>query len=501
MVQKPTTKEDLAFVREQQREMTLLGQANALLGWDQEVNLTADGVSARAAQSGLISQLGHERMTSPKLFSAVKRLHATTLKGDDKRMIARLYKDSMQSRKIPVEHVRKASEAHMRAGPAWRKARAQNDFRIFAPHLQEIIELKRAYAKYIGLPGHPYNSLLDGFEEGMTVEKLTPIFDKLKYELVELLKKIEATPRYKQQKRKLTARRFDQKKQQAFVEGVARRMGLAESFARIDQSEHPFTIRVGQGDIRFTTSYRDFGLFAFIAAIHEAGHALYEAGMPEKLAYTVLDGSPSLGLHESQSRFWENMVGKGKPFWKFYYPKFAHEFKLKGTLDQWYSEVNFVEPGQNRVMSDEVHYCLHIILRYELEKALIEGSLDVTDLPRVWNAKSKEFFGREPRDDVEGVLQDVHWSMGAVGYFPTYAIGTMYAAQLYDALKKQYSGVDSAIAKGTYGRIGTWLKEHVHKHGSRFEAEQVIKKATGQGLNPTIFVSYLTKKYKALYGF
>lgn len=496
-------KEDLDFVKAQQKEIIVLGQAGALLGWDQETYMTHEGVEARAEQASLLSKLSHERMIDGKLHSTVNRLiKGGKLKGDDKIMVEKLHKFISRSRKIPKEHVEEISRTVMRAGPAWREARKKNDFKVFEKHLKKIIDLKRRGAEYVRLKGHKYNSLLDEFEEGMTVERLKPIFERLKYDLVELLKKIEGSAKYKKQKKVMSVgRKFDEEVQRAFVEGVAKRMGLGENESRIDLSEHPFTTKIGHGDVRVTTAFRKDPLFSFGSTVHEAGHALYELGMPKKHMYNVLGDSPSLGLHESQSRFWENNVGRSWAFWKFYFPRFKKAFGLKGSFDQWFREVNFVQPGFIRIESDEVHYCLHVILRFEIEMGLLDGSIEVKNLPEVWNNKFKEMFGRVPRNDVEGVLQDVHWSMGAVGYFPTYAIGTMYAAQLYAQLKKEYSGLEKAIAKGKFDKIKDWLRMKVHQHGSKYLADDVIKKVVGKGLDPSVYVKYLNEKYGKMYGF
>jgi carboxypeptidase Taq len=495
-------KGDLDFVREQQKEIIVLGQANALLSWDQETYMCSGGIDARAMQSSLLSRLAHERMTDAKLFAAVNRLlDSGRLKGDDKIMIEKLHKYILRSRKIPKEHVEAMSHAVMMSGPAWRDARRKQDWKIFEPHLKKIIDLKIAQAKYIGLSGHLYNSLLDEFEDGMTAEQLKPIFERLKFELVELLKKIEGSANYKKQRRVMSVGKFSETEQRKFVDGVARRIGLGEKNSRIDLSEHPFTTKIGYGDVRITTAFRRDLLFSFGSTVHESGHALYELGMPKNHQYDVLGDSPSLGLHESQSRFWENMIGKSRSFWKFYFPRFKKAYNLKGDFEKWYREVNFVEPGFIRIESDEVHYCLHVILRFEIEMGLIDGTISVRDLPTVWNAKMKELFGFVPSSIVDGALQDVHWSMGSVGYFPTYAIGTMYAAQLYGALAAEYSGLDKAISKGKFDKIGVWLQDRIHKHGSKYLADEVIRRVCGKGLDPSVYVKYLNEKFGKIYGF
>lgn len=494
-------KKDLDLVNLCQKEVILLSQVNALLDWDEQVNLPHKGIMARSEQSALLSGLAHEKMVSDELFNAVKRLKKSSLDDRNKIMIDKLYKQIWKSRKLPKEFVVELAKATTLGSQSWRKARKKKDFSVFAPYLEKIIKLKRQEAKYIGLKGHLYNSLLDDYEEGMTAEKLKPVFEKLKKELVELLSKIESSEEYKKQKRVFTKKKFSKEGQMEFVRDVALRMGLEEDFSRIDLSEHPFTTKTGLYDIRFTTNFREDPLFSFGSTIHEAGHALYEAGMPEKDIYNILGDSPSLGLHESQSRFWENMIGKSEAFWRFYFPQFNKKFNLGAQFGDWYKEANIVFPGKIRIESDEVHYCLHVIMRFEIELGLIDGSVKVKDLPKIWNGRMKEIFGFTPRNDVEGVLQDVHWSGGNLGYFPTYALGTMYAAQIYGALKKKYPGIEKDIARGDYKKIREFLREKVHKHGSRYFTEEVIKKVCGEGLNPDVYINYLNKKYGEIYGF
>lgn len=492
----------MMLVNEYQKKITLLNQANALLNWDEEVNMPHAGINSRSEQAALLSSLAHEKMTSNDFFLAVKKLkNNPQLKGKEKIMVEKLFKDINNSRKIPKELVEEMSRATTLGSLNWRKAREKKDFSIFAPYLEKIVKLKIEYAKKIGAPGHIYNSLLDDFEEGMTAEKLIPVFQKLKAELVMLLKDIENSSEYKKQKLALMKKDFPKEKMEFFLKDMTSRMGMDKEKSRMDISEHPFTTKVGVGDVRITTNYRKDPMFSVGSTVHEAGHALYELGMPEKDAYNVLGDSPSLGLHESQSRFWENMIGKSRHFWSFYFPKFKKEFSLPGTLEDWYKEVNFVQPGKIRIESDEVHYCLHVILRFEIELGLIDGSIKVKDLPKVWNQKLKELFGVTPKDDVEGCLQDVHWSQGYMGYFPTYAIGTIYSAQLYSAMEKEIKNLPQLIGKGDFSKVRLWLNNKVHKHGSTFLADQIIKKATGQGLNPEIYTSYLRQKYSKIYKF
>jgi carboxypeptidase Taq len=500
---KMTVKEDLGLIENFQKEMNLIGRAGGLLDWDEQVLMPPKGIGARSEGSALLSSIAHEKMTSNDFFSAVLRLRKSRLKGKDEIMVKKLHKDIMKSRKLPKEFVGEMSRATTLGSSAWREARRRSKFGVFKPHLERIIKLKRKEAEYVGYDGHPYNALLDDYEEGMTAEKLKRVFGSLKEDVVSLLRNIEDSEVYRKKRRKMMKGIFPREKQMMFVHDVAGRMGMEKDKSRIDFSEHPFTIKIGVDDVRVTTNIRKDPMFSFGSTIHEAGHALYELGMPEQDAYNVLGDSPSMGLHESQSRFWENMIGKNKPFWRYYFPRYKREFGLRGSFDDWFREVNFVSPGKIRIESDEVHYCLHVILRFEAELGLLEGSLKVKDLPKFWSGKMKEFFGVSalPKNDVEGCMQDVHWSGGSVGYFPTYAIGTMYAAQLYGRLIKEKKGIEGQIARGKFDNVRKWLNDKVHMHGSKYLAEDVIKKVCGEGLNPDVYVSYLRRKYEQIYRF
>ena len=493
-----SVKKDLALAKESQKEIILYSRILALLNWDQQVYMPKNASMERSEQSAYLSSILHKKITSNELFKAVKNLKNSKLKGDDKIMIDKLYKDLLKSRKLPVEFVKELSRATSLGFDAWQKAKQKKDFRIFEPYLEKIVELKRKEAKYIGLKGHPYNSLLDDYEEGMTADELKYNFDKLKRGLLDLLRKIKSSRKYKKQKISLIKKSFPSEFQVSLAKDITKKMGFEGDIFRIDFSEHPFTIKLGFNDIRITTNIRQNPLFSFQSTMHEAGHALYEAGMPEKHKYDILGEPPSMGIHESQSRFWENMIGKNKPFWKYYFKFFDRKFHL-GNFDKWYFEINHVHKSKIRIESDEVHYCLHLILRFELELGLIEGRIEVKDLPKIWNQKMKEYLDVIPENDSEGVLQDVHWSGGNFGYFPTYALGTIYASQIYNALKLKNKNLESDIAKGDFSYIINWLKENIHCYGRKFLAEEIIKKATGEGLNVNVYLDYLDKKYSKIY--
>ena len=493
-----TKEQDLELVKKYQKELRLISNILALLAWDLETYMPKSAANARAEQTAFLEKFYHEKINSKELFESLEKLRKENLFGEDKIIIEKFYKDVVRAKKIPKELVEELARITPLSFSAWQEAREKNDFKIFQPYLEKIVELKRKQASYIGLPGHIYNNLLDDFEEGMTVEILTLKFRKLKEDLVKLLNEIKNSKKYRNQKLNFKGWVFPREKQMDLARDVVERMGLKNEFSRIDFAEHPFEVKVGRGDVRITTNIREDPMFSFLSSVHEAGHGLYESNFPEEYSFNVLGNAPSFGLHESQSRFWENMIAKGVPFWKYYFHKFKKEFGVN-DFEKWYEDINFVNPSKIRIESDEVHYALHIILRFEIELGLLEGTISVKDLPKIWNQKMKELFGIIPENDKEGVLQDVHWSQGYFGYFPTYILGSIYAAQIYESLKREFPQIDREIEKGDFSRISEWLKEKIHKHGKKLLAEEIIKNACGEGLNPDCYIDYLRDKYLKIY--
>jgi len=499
-------KKELKLIYDIQKEISVLGSVLGLLDWDQKTYMPRFEAGDRSEEIVSIGKLIHEKLLSENLYSAVRNLHNPrvfrTLKRKDRIVVKRLYRDVLDSRKLPLDFVKELSKVTSLAVMAWQEAKEKDDFSIFAPWLEKTIKLKRKQCKYVNLPGHPYNSLLDDFEEGMTVEKLKPIFQKLKVELIELLNEIKKTKAYKTRENMLSKTVFPVSKQKKICKDIIKRMKLSPSKTRLDVSSHPFTLGLSLEDVRITTRYDEKNIFSFFATVHESGHALYQLGLPSKFKYTVIAGPASIGLHESQSRFWENMIARNVWFWKFYFYVFKKTFKedlRTVVLRDFYMWINRVKPSMIRVEADEVTYCLHIILRFELELALIEGKLKVKDLPKAWNKKMKEFFGIIPKNDGEGVLQDMHWGLGVFGYFPTYAIGTIYAAQLFDSLLKEKPSIKKKIEKGKFKPIVKWLRKNIHRYGKTLTAEEIVKKTCKKGLDPEEYVKYLRNKYLGMY--
>jgi len=500
-------KESLDVISKQQKELSTFSGIGALRGWDQMTYMRKAGAAERSEQSALLSQLAHERVVDDAFWHHIQLLMRedtfSKLKHRDQIIVKRLHTDVEKARKIPSDFVVRMAKTTTLAYQAWEEARAKQQFTVFAPHLEKIIALEKEYAGYISLPGHPYNSLLDDYEEGMTVDILKREFSYLKRELATLLNKITESEKFATQKGLSLS--LSSKKQEELCRTMMNTMLLPKEKTRLDMSTHPFTTSMANDDVRITTNFgRQQPLFAFFSTIHEAGHALYELGMPQdEYKDTVISDSPSLGMHESQSRFWENMIARSKPFWSYCYPLFKKTFSSAFKtidFDTWYSYVNQVKPSLIRVEADELTYGLHVILRFELELALIDGSLSVTELPSAWNKKMHEYLRIEPTNDVDGVLQDMHWSGGSFGYFPTYLIGTVYASQLFDTLSLDNPVVKDDISQGNFTSILQWLRKHVHSYGRRLTAEEIMQKTCGEGLNSSTFVTYLKNKYSLLYG-
>ena len=499
-------KESLDFIYSQQKELSVLSGIGALIGWDQMTYMPKMGAQEKSEQSSLLSKISHDKVISDEFWSHIEKLNKESiyegLSERDKNVVKRLYKDVEKSRKVPSDFVVRVSKATTLGYQAWEQARAKNDFKTFAPNLEKIIELEKEYCSFFEIPGPRYNTLLDDYEEGMRADVLKKEFSFLKKEIVGILDKIKNTSVYENQKE------FDKdlssEEQKKLCKIVLEKMQLPSERTRLDESTHPFTTSMGNDDVRITTSFNRKGpFFSFFSTIHEAGHALYELGMPKgDYKDTVISDSPSLGMHESQSRFWENMIARSPAFWKYFYPEFkkANPNVFNNIdFDAWYRMVNLVKPSLIRVEADELTYCLHVILRFEIELDLMEDKISVGELPSIWNEKMTEMLGVTPSNDVEGVLQDMHWSGGSIGYFPTYAIGTIYSAQIYNQIVKENQNLESEIGNAEFGNILGWLDKNIHQHGRLLMADDLIKKCCGEGLNSEVFVDYLKDKYYNIY--
>lgn len=476
-----------------------------LLTWDQETCMPPGGAAARAGQLAAIQALLHERKTDPALGDLLAAAAADPSLDEGKRAAVRnLSKERDRAVKLPPRLVREIAERQSRAVEAWRAARSDGNggFASFAPHLEGLLALRREQADAIGHGGERYDALLDDYEPGMTVARLEPTFAELRAALVPLVGQLAGArppPRWR-----VEAHRYPVDRQWDFTLHLLESMGFDFRRGRQDRSTHPFTDGIGIGDVRLTTRLVEETPFpAIFGTIHEGGHGLYEQNLPPEHERDLVGEAASMGLHESQSRLWENMIGRSLAFWEHQLPALRRAFPeaLEGvSAAEVYAAVNRVERSVNRVEADEVTYNLHILVRFELELAMLRGDLPVSELPGAWNDLMESTVGVRPGNDVEGVLQDIHWAWAEFGYFPTYTLGNLYAAILHERLDADLGGVDQVLRAGELHRVGTWLRENVHRLGHLHEAEEIVRLATGSGLAVGPFVAYLRRKYGALYG-
>ncbi|MES2470750.1 MAG: carboxypeptidase M32 [Patescibacteria group bacterium] len=486
-------------------EISHLASINGLLGWDQETNLPPKASDYRAASISELSAIIHSKLlgldTDGLLSKLKKETDGGNIKGKDAVIVNETWRQYDRERKLPEAFVREMAEIGSKAQITWAQARKNNDFKLFLPWLTKIVNLKRKEAVYVGYKESPYDALIDQYEAGMTTAEASKILNDLKLFLVPFLKRI------KESGQKIPTKAFNGKfpidKQIDFNKKLLEKIGFDFQAGRIDVSTHPFATGLHPHDVRITSRYSTTDIFYSISStIHEAGHALYEQGLPVEHFGTPLAESVSLGIHESQSRLWENMVGKSLPFWKHFYPLLKKEFPQpfsKIAIEDFYKTLNNVRPSFIRTESDEVTYNLHIILRFEIEKGMMEGTIDLKDLPKIWNLKMKEYFGIEPATDSQGVLQDVHWSFGGIGYFPTYTFGNLYSAQFYHAMEKDIPDISKKIEKGQFTEVREWLRKNIHATGKTHTAKNLAKKVTGEELNSKYFTEYLEEKYTEIY--
>ncbi len=485
-------------------EVTDLGRAEAVLGWDQQVNMPRGGAEDRGNILETLASLSHKKFTSKEMGDLLADLkpYAETLDpdSDDACLIKRVAHAYEKNTKVPTEWVADFARITTMAQMAWEEAREKDDFELFRPHLEKVVDLRRAYAGFYTPYDHVYDPLLDDFEPGLKTSDVKRIFDALRPQQVALLKEIAAKPEIDDAFMHIP---YDEQGQWDFGVDVVTRFGYDWNHGRQDKSVHPFTTSFGIGDVRITTRFDpERAASALFSTMHEAGHAMYEQGIsPSLRRYPIADGA-SMAVHESQSRMWENLVGRSMHFWKFFYPKLVEKFpqQLKGvSLEQYYRGINKVEPSLIRVEADEATYNLHIMLRLELEIGLMEGSVQVVDLPALWNQKMEEYLGIVPPNNREGVLQDVHWSGGMIGYFPTYALGNLVSAQLWEKIHESIPNLEDQISQGKFDDLLAWLRTNIHQHGSKYEPQDLIKKVTGTGITPEPYMRYLRGKYSEIY--
>ncbi|MFO3797589.1 MAG: carboxypeptidase M32, partial [Anaerolineales bacterium] len=410
-------------------------------------------------------------------------------------------RDYEKATRLPPEFVAEFAMTTSRAHEAWVEAKGKSDFSLFRPHLEKIVELTQKYVTFFPPADHPYDILLDNYEPGMKTAEVKEIFDLLRPQQVELIRAITSRPQVEDGFLHLD---YDEQKQWDFGVEVITKFGYDWKRGRQDKSPHPFTTSFSIGDVRITTRFmpKD-GVSALFSTMQEAGHALDEQGIDPAYERTPLASGASLAIHESQSRMWENLVGRSLPFWEYFYPRFRELFPAQlGNVDlmTFYKGINKVQPSLIRVEADEATYNLHIMLRLEIEIALLEGTLQVKDLPEYWNAKMQEYLGLTPPNDAQGVLQDIHWSMGSLGYFSTYALGNLVSVQLWEKIQADIPDLPDQIRRGEFGALLSWLRENIHRYGRKYEPQQLVQRITGSKITPEPYLRYLHQKFSAIYG-
>jgi carboxypeptidase Taq len=482
-----------------------LERAAALLNWDLQTYMPSGGTTARSHQSATLSRLAHEQFTSDEIGRWLEDLEAATrhqpYEDDTVSLLRVTRREYDKARRVPGELVHELAQTEGLAMPAWARARAESDFGLFAPHLEKILELKRQEANYLGYRDRMYDALLDLYEPGMKTAQLQAIFDEVRKELVPLVRAISERADWVDGS--ILEGEYDEQKQWDLSLEALRLIGFSFENGRQDKSVHPFTTSFSNRDVRVTTRLsREYFPMAFFSTLHEGGHGLYEQGSPEKFQRTPLAGGASLGVHESQSRLWENLVGRSRPFWQFFFPRFCDTFpEAANGADQEaiYRAVNRVQPSPIRVEADEVTYNLHIMLRFQMENALLEEKLAVRDVPEAWNAAMQEFLGIIPSTVAEGVLQDIHWSIGSVGYFPTYSLGTFFSVQLFDKARADMPDLDTQFQRGDFSALLGWLREHVHQHGRKFTLNELAIRICDEPLQTRSYLRYLKDKFGEIY--
>ncbi len=486
-------------------EIGRLNGAMGILHWDQEVIMPEGATEARAGQMSALAGVIHEKLTDPQLKIWLNRLvedkKIRTFDRFDQVNILESQRDYERQINVPKELVQEITELKARAHPVWVQARKDNSFADFAPCLERLVQLKTEWARCIDSEKLPYDVNIDDYERNETMEQLDPIFDQLKEELIPLIQSIQDSR--KAPDHSFLKGNFPIEKQVALGKQISSEMGFDFNRGRMDVSVHPFCGGGHPTDVRITTRYRkDNFVESLYAVIHETGHGLYEQGRMEKGRNLPVSEALSMGIHESQSLFWERMIAQGKSLCSHYLGIFTKTFPAylnRISKDTFYRAVNICKPSLIRVEADEVTYPLHVILRYEIEKGLFDGSISVHEIPHVWNDKMEHYLGIHPKTDSEGVLQDIHWSMGAFGYFPSYTLGAMYACQFYNALKREVPDVEEQIERGELAKVKSWLNKRIHSKGRLYPTYELIKIITNEEFNPYYFIDYLKKKYSEIY--
>ena len=491
---------DLLALRERLAEISDLYRTMGVLGWDQKVTMPPGGHPARAEALATIGRIAHERFTDDEIGRLLERLRpleeSLDYDSDEASIIRVTRRDWEKQRRVPTELRTEMVRAAALGNQVWIEARANDDFEAFRPALERNLELKRRYVECFEWEDSPYTPLLDDFEPFMLTSEVAEVFGVVRPVLSELVK---AAPHVEAS---FLDAHYPQGLQREFAERVLATLGFEEGAWRLDTTVHPFCTSFSTRDVRLTTRYHETGLESFWSTMHESGHGLYAHGISQSLERTPLAMSPSLGLNESQSRTWENLVGRSRPFWMHWYEPLQETFPSQlgdVDLEAFLAGINRAEPGLIRVEADETTYSLHIILRFELEQRLIEGSLDPKDLPEAWNAGMANLLGVEVPDDARGVLQDIHWSQGGIGYFPTYALGNVISLQIWSVVQEAIPDLDAQMEAGELGGLSAWLRENLYSLGRKLTPKETIERLTGSPtIDPQPYLAYLREKASAL---
>ncbi len=497
--------DNLTELNRRLEEVIDLNNAAAVLSWDQQVNMPPGGAEERGRQLATLKRLAHIKFTADEIGQLLEMLapYAAGLDpdSDPARLIQVIDREYRLATRVPPEHVARSARLFAAARQSWVRARQEARFSIFQPHLQEIMDLNLEYVSFFAPYEHVYDPMLDKFEPGMKTREVQQIFETLRPRQVELLQALKERPQVDDS---FLHQPFDLDKQWAFGVNVISRFGYDWDRGRQDISAHPFTSSFGLGDVRLTTRFQEnFFNPAFFATLHECGHGLYNQGFDPAFAQTMLARRASLGVHESQSRMYENLVGRSRPFWEHFYPELQRTFPTQlgnVSLEQFYKGINKVEPSLIRVEADEATYNLHIMLRLDLEIALMEGQLAVKDLPEAWNQGMQDNLGLTPPDDAAGVLQDIHWSQGLMGYFSTYALGNLISLQLWERIEMDIPDLPERFRQGDFAPLLEWNREHIHRHGPKFMPQELVERATGSHIDADPYIRYLNKKFSEIYG-
>ena len=494
-------KDAMTALREHQFKLSALSHAMGVLNYDAETVAPKASANGRARTVGYLSELAYKQSTDPELFALVDELDARKdeLDAEEKRMVEIIKRSCDEISKVPMEEFVAFQELTSKAVDVWHDAKQNSDFPIFQPYLEKIVEFQRKLAGYIKPELAPYNALLDMYEEGLNMDSLDVFFAKLRADLVPLIEALGKCPRPDDS---FTRQIYDIPTQREMSLKIMKSMGLDMDRLILGEVEHPFTTSFNLGDNRITTHFHEDDMFSNIfSVLHEGGHAAYNMGSDPRYEYSVLCGGSSMSIHESQSRFYENIIGRSRAFadpllaiCKEFFP----EQLANVDADLFWRVANIAKPSLIRIDADELTYSMHIMVRYEIEKALISGELKVSEVPGVWNELYKKYLGISPSNDHEGCLQDIHWSGGAIGYFPSYALGSAYGAQFLNRMEKDLPAMWDSVAKGDLSSVSAWLHERIHRHGSLYKPGELMQNICG-GFDPQYFVDYLTKKYGELY--